>query len=97
MHTDERTMIASVREVCRIAAEELPTSTEVKARARARSERLDRHLAALDGRAPRAAAWQALRRRLGVIRRMVLARRFWYPGTPPAVAAAFPELARRRR
>ena len=97
MHTDERTMISSVREVCRIAAEEQPTSPEVKAQARARIERLDRHLAALDGSARGAAAWQAVRRRLGVVRRAVMARRFWYPGTPPGVAEAFPELVRRGR
>jgi hypothetical protein len=55
---------------------------------------MDRHLAALDGDARGAAAWQAVRRRLGVVRRTVMARRFWYPGTPPDVAEAFPDLAR---
>jgi glycosyltransferase involved in cell wall biosynthesis len=97
LHTDERTMIASVHEVCRIAAEDLDTSPEVKSLARGRIERLDRELAALEGDAPGTAAWQAIRRRLGMIRRALLARRFWYPGTPPEVAEAFPELARPRR
>jgi cellulose synthase/poly-beta-1,6-N-acetylglucosamine synthase-like glycosyltransferase len=97
LHTDERTMISSVQEVCRIAAEDLDTSAEVKSRARARIERLDRNLAALEGEAPATAAWQAVRRRLGAIRRTILARRFWYPGTPPGVAKAFPELERPKR
>jgi hypothetical protein len=97
MHTDERTMISSVQEVCRIAAEDLDTSPEVKALARARIERLNREVAALDGDAAGMAAWQAVRRRLGVIRRALFGRWFWYPGTPPDVAEAFPELARPRR
>jgi cellulose synthase/poly-beta-1,6-N-acetylglucosamine synthase-like glycosyltransferase len=94
LHTDERRMASSAREVCRIAAEDLDTSEEVKALARGRMARLDRTLESLDRSAGREAAWRALRRRLGVIRRATVGRRFWYPGTPPEVAAAFPELAR---
>lgn len=97
MHTDERRMLSCNREVCRIVAEDLETSDELKAIARARIARLNRSLAALDGDAKALAAWWALRRRLGVIRRAVLGKRYWYPGTPPEVAAAFPELAKRTR
>jgi hypothetical protein len=86
-------MAASARDVCRIAAEDLDASEEVKARARRRMARLDRTLESLNGNAPAAAAWQALRRRLGVIRRATVGRRSWYRDTPPEVTAAFPELA----
>ena len=97
MHADDRTMISSAREVCRIAAEDLDTSQEVKALAHARIARLDRELAAVDGDAKATAAWWAVRRRLGAVRRTLFSRRFWHPGTPPEVAAVFPELAQRDR
>jgi glycosyltransferase involved in cell wall biosynthesis len=91
MHHDERRMLVTVREVCRIAAEELPTSDEVRQLARGRIERLNRDLAALEGRARGLATRNAVRRRLGAIRRGMLSRRL-YRDTPPEVAAAFPEL-----
>ena len=91
MHHDERRMFLTVREVCRIAAEQLPTSEEVRHLARQRIERLDRDLAALEGEAKGLAARRAVRRRLGAIRRRMLARRI-YRDTPPEVVAAFPEL-----
>jgi glycosyltransferase involved in cell wall biosynthesis len=97
MHTDERRMLSCNREVCRMVAEDLETSDEVKALAQARIARLNRSLAALEGNAKAIAAWWAVRRRLGLIRRAVLGKRYWYPGTPPEVAAAFPELAKRNR
>lgn len=94
MHQDERRMLRTVREVCRMAAEEMPTSEEVRGLARRRIERLDRDLAALDGDARGHAALRAARRRLGTIRRRLLARRL-YRATPADVAAAFPSLAAR--
>lgn len=93
MHTDDRRMITAVREVCRIAVEDLDTSDDVKAIARKRIGRLDRALEAQEG-SNRARAWRALRHRLGRIRRAAGGRRSWYRDTPPEVAAAFPELAR---
>jgi glycosyltransferase involved in cell wall biosynthesis len=95
MSKDERIMATHIREVCRITIEDLDTSDEVKALARQRIRQMDRVLATLDGRARTRAAWWAVRRRLGAIRRAVLSRRLWYPGTPPEVAAAFPDLAKR--
>jgi glycosyltransferase involved in cell wall biosynthesis len=97
MSDDERSMFSYVREVCRIAAEDLDTSEEVKALARRRIARMDHNLAALDGEAKTTETWWALRRRLGTVRRAVFGSRFWYPGTPPDVAAAFPDLGRRDR
>lgn len=95
MHTDERNMLTHIREVCRVAADDLDTSDEVTTLARRRIARIDRSLKALDEGTKTTAARRALRRRLGTIRRTVFGRRIWYPGTPPDVAAAFPELARR--
>ena len=95
MHTDERNMLSNTREVCRVAAEDLNTSDEVTMLARRRMARIDRTLEKLDDGAMSTLALRALRRRLGAIRRAVIGRRFWYPGTPPEVAAAFPELVRR--
>jgi glycosyltransferase involved in cell wall biosynthesis len=97
MHSDERAMLSNLREVYRIAIEDLEASAEVTALARRRLARIDRDLESLDRSAKTTAAWRALRRRLGVIRRKTVGRRFWYPGTPPEVAAAFPELARREK
>jgi glycosyltransferase involved in cell wall biosynthesis len=92
MSKEQRSMFVNVREVCRIAAEDLETSEKVRAGARARIAEMDRNLAALDGRSVTTSAWWAVRRRLGVIRKAALRRRVFYPGTPPDVAAAFPDL-----
>ena len=93
LHGDERAMVTNAREVCRIAAEDLDTSAEVRGRARRRMAELDRLLVSLDGGAWPAAK-RGLRRRLGSIRRATLGRRSWYrDGAPPEVAAAFPDLA----
>jgi glycosyltransferase involved in cell wall biosynthesis len=94
MHSDERNMLARLRDVYRIACEDLETSDEVTAQAHRRIAQIDRDLAGLDDWA-RMRVWRPLRRRLGMIRGALPGRRFWYPGTPPEVAAAFPELARR--
>jgi glycosyltransferase involved in cell wall biosynthesis len=97
MSSNLRSMLTNVREACRIAAEELPTSNEVTELARQRIVEMDHGLAALDGQAKATAAWWALRERLIRIRQAVLAKRFFWPGTPPEVAATFPEFGQRRR
>jgi glycosyltransferase involved in cell wall biosynthesis len=93
MHTDERNMLIHVREVCRIAAEDLDTSEAVKALAGGRIRQADRSLKTFDRRT--AAVWRGQRRRLGNIRRALFPGRYWYPSTPRQVAAAFPKLSRR--
>jgi glycosyltransferase involved in cell wall biosynthesis len=95
MSADLRSMLTNVREACRIAAEEMPTSPEVRELARQRMAEMDHGLATLEGGAPATAAWWALRKRLIDLRQVLLRRRFFYPGTPPEVAAVFPELAAR--
>jgi glycosyltransferase involved in cell wall biosynthesis len=96
MSANLRSMLTNVREACRITAEELPTSDAVKELARQRMAEMDHGIAALDGQAKPTAAWWALREKLIRIRQAVLAKRFFWPGTPPEVAAAFPDFGQRR-
>lgn len=96
MSADMRSMFTNVREACRIAAEDLDTSPEVKALARERIAEMDHSLATLEGAARPTAAWWKLRDRLVALRQALLRRRFFYPQTPPEVAAVFPDLERRR-
>lgn len=97
MHTDERAMLVNTREVYRVAAEEIPASEEIKRLARRRLAEVDDELDALGRGGWARRARRSARLRLGGVYRATLGRRFWYPGTPPDVAAAFPELARRGR
>ncbi|MEX2108305.1 MAG: glycosyltransferase family A protein [Solirubrobacterales bacterium] len=92
MHTDERNMLMHLREVYRIVAEDLETSDEVSAIARRRMRETDAQCGALD-EGPLPTARKALRRRLGSIYKATFGRDFWYPGIPPEVARAFPDLA----
>jgi glycosyltransferase involved in cell wall biosynthesis len=96
MSSNLRSMLTNVREACRITAEELPTSDGVTELARQRMAEMDHGLAALDGQAKTTAAWWALREKLIRIRQAVLAKRFFWPGAPPEVVAAFPQFGRRR-
>jgi glycosyltransferase involved in cell wall biosynthesis len=96
MSSNLRSMLTNVREACRITAEELPVSDAVKELAGRRMAEMDHGLATLDGQARTTAAWWALREKLIRIRQVLLAKRFFWPGTPPEVAAAFPQFGQRR-
>jgi glycosyltransferase involved in cell wall biosynthesis len=92
LHTNEGLMLANLVRVYKsvVAADGL--GPEVKAVATRRIAETE----AVAARASRPKPEIVLRGRrlLGRIRRAVLQRDFWYPGTPPEIAAAFPELAR---
>ncbi len=90
MSADVGSMFRNVRRACEIAAEELDTSHEVTELARQRVAEMDHNIEALGGEAKPTAAWWALRDRLIVLRQALLRRRFFFEGTPPEVAAAFP-------
>ncbi len=91
MSQNHRKMDTNLHQVYRLVAEEYEVPADVKAAARGHVATLKRELAMLDGEAPGRAAAFALRVRLGAIRRALLGKRLWYPGTPPEVADAFPD------
>jgi GT2 family glycosyltransferase len=85
-----RSMFTSVREACRTVAEDPGNSAEVRRLARERMAEMEHGLQTLEGGARGTAIWWALRRRLITVRQEILRRRFFFDGTPPEVAAAFP-------
>ncbi len=92
LHTDEAAMLSNLAQAYRslIDSGDLsPALVEIATRRVAETEAV----AARAGR-PKPAIVRRGRRALGKVRRAVLQRDFWYPGTPPEIAAAFPELAR---
>jgi glycosyltransferase involved in cell wall biosynthesis len=93
---DERGMLTNLRKICGTVAAELDVPEDVKQVARDRAARLDRHLRALGGGSSATAAWWGVRRRLGKLRKRLMANRIWYPETPAEVSAAFPDLGRER-
>jgi glycosyltransferase involved in cell wall biosynthesis len=95
MSKDETSMLTNLRQVYEIAVEQPRVPEGARAIARRRIEEIDRLLEALKkGRRP---ARQVARRWLGRMAKAVLGRRYWYPETPPEVAAAFPDLDWGRR
>ncbi len=92
LHTDDRAMLAHLRDVYRVVVDDLETSDRITAIARRRVEEIEGEYRALDTGAS-GQARKALRRQLGSLYKATLGRSFWYPGTPPEVANAFPELA----
>ncbi|HEY5052021.1 MAG TPA: glycosyltransferase family A protein [Solirubrobacterales bacterium] len=91
LHTDSRAMLAHLRDVYQVVAEDLDTSDRITSIARRRVEEIEVEHRALDS-GPPGRARKALRRRLGSLHKATLGKGFWYPGTPPEVAGAFPGL-----
>jgi glycosyltransferase involved in cell wall biosynthesis len=90
MHTDEAAMLRNVGQVFESIAAEPELPTELRPLVAARIAEIQATADRLGGRGQ--AGVKAVRRRLGVIKRATVGRDFWYPGTPPEVAAAFPDL-----
>jgi glycosyltransferase involved in cell wall biosynthesis len=91
MSKEQRSMAANLRKVYAIAADLPGVPEEARAIARRRVAELDRLTDALSRGSRRLAARRAIRSQLGRIHKAVLARRIWYPETPPEVATAFPD------
>jgi glycosyltransferase involved in cell wall biosynthesis len=92
LHTDEAAMLNNLAAAYRSlidAGDMSPALVEIATRRVAETEAA----AARAGR-PKPAIVRRSRRLIGKARRAVLQRDFWFPGTPPEIAAAFPELTR---
>jgi glycosyltransferase involved in cell wall biosynthesis len=95
MSANERGMLTSLRQVYEGALQLPGVPEEARQVARRQVAEIDRQLATLDrGRRP---ARQIVRGMLGRTAKEVLVRHYWYPETPPEVAAAFPDLSTGRR
>jgi GT2 family glycosyltransferase len=90
MHTDEAAMLRNLAQVYESIATEPELSAELRPLIAERIAETEAAAERLGG--PGQAGVKAVRRRLGAIRRATVGRDFWYPGTPPEVAAAFPDL-----
>jgi hypothetical protein len=88
-------MVSSLCEVYRLVAEEYDVGDDIRALARARMRVELKRLAALTGERRLAATAGRVRRAAGTLRRALLQSRR-HRDIPPEVAAAFPELVRRR-
>lgn len=93
IHTDERRALENLGNVYRMVAEDLDTSDQVTAIARQRLAEVERKRRSIERNRLPTRVRKRLRRRLAQLYKATLGRNFWYPGTPPEVAAAFPELA----
>ena len=91
LSADERGMLTSLREVYRKALELDGLPEGARAVARRRLEQTERGMEMLEG--GRRPPGRVLRSVAAPVAKRVLARRYWYPQTPPEVAAAFPHLA----
>jgi hypothetical protein len=90
MHTDEAAMLRNLAQVYGSIASEPELPAELRPLIAERIADTEAAAERLDGRGQ--AAVRAVRGRLGAVKRATVRRDFWYPGTPPEVAAAFPDL-----
>jgi glycosyltransferase involved in cell wall biosynthesis len=97
IHTNKHRGLENLGTVYRMVVEDLDTSEQVTAIARQRLAEVEKERDSLDLDNRLTRTRRQLRSRLARIYKGTLGRSFWYPGTPPEVAAAFPELARRKK
>jgi glycosyltransferase involved in cell wall biosynthesis len=90
IHTNERRSLDNLGTVYRMVIEDLDTSNQVTGIARQRLAEVEKRRRSFES--PSTKAWKQLRRPLALLYKATLGRDFWYAGTPPEVAAAFPEL-----